>query len=208
MNELNHPFSMIEYASGTMAALVDTAHGHSDGDVSVSSYPPIIRRRRTLKDRIKRSMASSPTPSATSAASPSFSVTRSPITGGGSVSGNGNDPREELVLAAASALASLNSRGAVSVSGGDERRKEEHPTNNATWGASSVVRNAHEGSTLLSGRMLMPSLIRPPLIVAPPSVAVAAATAPPSQLEILGTESRLSRPFASLLGSDIPLTFP
>ena len=116
---------MIEYASGTMAALVDTAHGHSDGDVSVSSYPPIIRRL-TLKDRIKRSMASSPTSSATSASS-SYSATRSPITGGGSVSGNGNDPHEELALAAASALASLHSRGAVSVFGGDERRKERAP---------------------------------------------------------------------------------
>eukprot|EP00579_Thalassiosira_antarctica_P029238 CAMPEP_0202003612 /NCGR_PEP_ID=MMETSP0905-20130828/9147_1 /ASSEMBLY_ACC=CAM_ASM_000554 /TAXON_ID=420261 /ORGANISM="Thalassiosira antarctica, Strain CCMP982" /LENGTH=850 /DNA_ID=CAMNT_0048560781 /DNA_START=93 /DNA_END=2645 /DNA_ORIENTATION=+ len=228
MNESNRPFSMTEYTSPErMAAThLDTAHDDDDDDddVSESSYPhrrrasissaPLIRHR-TLKSRIKRNMASSLTSSATSIASSSYSA-RSPTTGGGGVSG-GKDTREELVFAAASALASLGvtsptssftSRGAVSLSGGGERRKEEHPTttNNATWGAASVARNAPVDSTLLSGRMLMSSLIRPPPIVAPPSVATQ-----PSQLEIVEAESRLSRlsrPFASLLGSDIPLTFP
>ena len=186
MNELNNP-SLTAYSfSDSMAALVDTTHGHGDGNISVSSSPPIIRR--TLKDRIKRNMAISLTSSTTSAASSSYSAT-SP-----------NDPREELVLTAASALASLNnSQGGESVSGGGETRKEEHPTNATS--ASSVARNAStDDSTLLSGRMLMPSLMRPPPIVAPQS-----------QLEIVEAESRLSRlsrPFASLLGSDIPLTFP
>lgn len=188
-----------------MTALIDTPHSHGDGEVFVSSYPP--RRRRTLKDRIKRNMASS----ATSATSSSYSYSAgSPFVSGvitSGVSGSGNDPREELVLAAASTLASLgvtsptssfNSPGVMSFSGGDELRNDEHPTN--ATGSASVARSTPTDVTLLSGRMLMPSWIRPPPIVAPPS-----------QLEVVETESRLSRlsrPFASLGGSGIPLTFP
>ena len=64
---------------------------------------------------------------------------------------------------------------------------------NAT-SASYVEINASTAHiTQLSGRTLM--------------LTVAAALALPSQLEIVGMESRFSRPFALLLGNDIPLIF-
>ena len=65
---------------------------------------------------------------------------------------------------------------------------------NAT-SASSAERNVSTAHiTLLLWRMLMPT--------------VAGAPAPPSQRGIVGTESKLSRPFALLLGSNISFIFP
>jgi len=207
--------------------------------VSSSSHPR--PRRRTLKERIKRNymadedgLASSAT-SATSAtsswslpiiieSSPSSSSAFSSVQLAAATRSHSADPptistvapsREEAVLAAASALASL---GVTS------------PTTTTTTVASGgtfprASLGGCQPSTLTTTRTTRPSsIIRPPpfgiAASSSPSLAVdavqmtEAATVQPVQRPsmLLSNTNDLSgsnsRPFASLLGSDIPLTFP
>jgi len=224
--ELNHIHEYNHAAATTLATAT----------VSSSSRPR--PRRRTLKERIKRNymadedgLASSAT-SATSSwslpiiteSSPSSSSAFSSAQLAAATRSHSADPpttstvapsREEAVLAAASALASL---GVTS------------PTTTTVASGGTSPRASSGGcqpTTLITARTTRPSsIIRPPPFVvaasSSPSLAVdvvqitdaAAATIQPVQRPSMllsntnDSSGSNSRPFASSLGSDIPLTFP
>ena len=159
-------------------------------------------RRRTLKDRIKRNMAND---------SLASSVTSAHSSGNGGGCGNYNHRREESVLAAASALASFGVTSPISASScgngshADASSREQDYMSSAI--ASFASRSHGQDSMLFSSGL---TSIRPPPIVdapSPSSIPPPSAPGQPYEVEIEELSS-VGRPFASLLGSDIPLTFP
>jgi len=240
MNECNHPALSNRYASPAlepswdrMAAAVarppnsfsanqrtntgDRAYRVRSQSMSPSS-PPVYSKRRTLKHRIKRNMmagiSNSLTSSVTSAASAASAT--SPFLGATSPSSQNvatKDPREDSVLAAASALASLGVTSPASSFNSSHGRGL--PALLGVSPTSSFVSLGRGETRKREAEQQLSSSIRPPPIVAPTSADISKAA---SSHEILrmgssGNDkmllnSTVRREFAPLIGSDIPLTFP
>ena len=192
------------------------------------SEPGSPNKSRTLKDRIKRRRRDSLNASTSTRGSPAnlTSSLLSAASPSGSPELQDDRPHED-VFAAASALASLGVHSPATASSySSARAAARHPVTNSAGGEQG----GREGVFTNSAGALL-SMVRPPPSLNEPASAARQAVPtsmenapfaplplrPPASLVGGGTtasahneprEVSIARPFASILGSDVPLTFP